>query len=65
MELTTYEKKWQDKICPILWVKDKSIAIGFNGFGISIETDRVFNDIKEIKVKYKGKIGSPDFEIKI
>ena len=64
MEVTS-DKRWQEKICKVLWIKDKCIAIYFNVFGVSIETDRVLKDSNEVKVKYKGKIGSPDFEIKI
>jgi hypothetical protein len=59
------ENKWLDKTCPILWIRNNTVALDFDGFGISIETDKAIKDTKEIKVKYKGKIGNPDFEIKI
>ena len=59
------DKKYQEKICKIVWIKGNIVAFDFDGFGISAYITKDLANSKEIRVKYKGKIGSPDFEFKI
>jgi hypothetical protein len=55
----------KEELCKVLYVKDKSFAIDFQGYGLSIHTDHLLEKekIKDfIKVSYIGEIGSPDFK---
>jgi hypothetical protein len=56
---------WKDKACKIVWVKNDQVAFDFDGFGISTQTDKNFADATEIKIKYRNRIGTPEFEFKI
>lgn len=60
-----YESKWLEKICPIIWFRNAEVAFGFDGYGISTKTDRDFSKYKELVIKYRGILGTVEFEYKI
>lgn len=65
------EKKINDFIIeyfPIIWKKDHAFAIEFYGYGISfhVSEDNYLDNYligDTMKIKYKGNIGTTDFEI--
>lgn len=57
---------YKEKECRVLrFNKDKTIDIVFDKYGVKLRTAMDNYDAKTITVKYKGKIGTKDFEIKL
>jgi hypothetical protein len=52
----------KEEVCKILWVRPNRFAFSFKGYGI-IRNDKIDLGKKNIKVKYKGEIGKPNFKI--
>jgi hypothetical protein len=58
-----YKKKKFEE-CKILWIKKKSIAVDFKGYGFEILTDKeISKDQKTIQVFFEGEIGTKDFKL--
>ena len=58
---------YKEKECKVLRFnkKEKTIDIMFDKYGVKLRTAMDNYDAKTITVKYKGKIGTKDFEIKL
>lgn len=58
---------YKEKECQVLRFnkKDKTIDIMFDKYGVKLRTNMNNYDAKTITVKYKGTIGTKDFEIKL
>jgi hypothetical protein len=60
-----YKKKKSEE-CKILWIKKKSIAVDFKGYGFEILTDKeIDTSLKTINVFYEGELGTKDFKLYI
>lgn len=57
---------YKERECRVLrFNKDKTIDIMFDKYGVKLRTTMDNYDAKTITVKYKGTIGTKDFEIKL
>lgn len=58
---------YKEKECQVLRFnkKDKTIDIMFDKYGVKLQTSMDGYNNETITVKYKGKIGTKDFEIKL
>ena len=60
-------KGWQTKKCKVLTYSkvSKTLGVLFDHYGVEIHNVTDFEGGSEVVVKYKGKIGKPDFEISL
>ena len=60
-------KDWQTKKCKVLTYSkiSKTLGILFDGYGVEIHGVTDYEGCSDIVVKYKGKIGTPDFEVRL
>ena len=65
---TDKDDSYIEEYCPVIISGDHIFGVDFHGFGISfsVKEENYLDDTligETIKVKYKGEIGKPDFEI--